>query len=69
MTFKAIRKSSDKLAPNLDDYERFCREFSCEAARGELDGLPEGRGLNIAHEAVDRHGVAIATEQKFTIFA
>jgi acetyl-CoA synthetase len=25
------------------------------AARAELDGLPGGRGLNIAHEAVDRH--------------
>jgi acetyl-CoA synthetase len=26
-----------------------------ERARGELDGLPGGRGLNIAHECVDRH--------------
>ncbi len=26
-----------------------------QAARRELDGLPDGRGLNIAHEAVDRH--------------
>lgn len=25
------------------------------AARRQLDGLPDGRGLNIAHEAVDRH--------------
>jgi acetyl-CoA synthetase len=25
------------------------------AARAELDGLPDGAGLNIAHEAVDRH--------------
>ena len=23
--------------------------------RGEFDGLPDGRGLNMAHEAVDRH--------------
>ena len=30
--------------------------FSWEDIRRELDGLPEGRGLNIAHEAVDRHG-------------
>jgi acetyl-CoA synthetase len=29
--------------------------FTWEAARAELDGLPGGRGLNIAHEAVDRH--------------
>jgi acetyl-CoA synthetase len=41
--------------PNLRDYESYCRGFSWEAARGELDGLPGGRGLNIAHEAVDRH--------------
>ena len=26
-----------------------------ETARARLDGLPGGRGLNIAHEAVDRH--------------
>ncbi|GAA2552853.1 acetate--CoA ligase [Pseudonocardia hydrocarbonoxydans] len=26
-----------------------------EAARADLDGLPGGAGLNIAHEAVDRH--------------
>lgn len=26
-----------------------------DSARAQLDGLPEGRGLNIAHEAVDRH--------------
>jgi acetyl-CoA synthetase len=29
--------------------------FSWAAARAALDGLPGGRGLNIAHEAVDRH--------------
>ncbi len=29
--------------------------FSWDTIRGELQGLPEGKGLNIAHEAVDRH--------------
>lgn len=29
--------------------------FSWEAARRQLEGLPGGQGLNIAHEAVDRH--------------
>jgi acetyl-CoA synthetase len=29
--------------------------FSWETARAALDGLPDGRGLNMAHEAVDRH--------------
>ncbi len=30
-------------------------DFSWSDARGELDGLPRDRGLNIAYEAVDRH--------------
>jgi acetyl-CoA synthetase len=32
-----------------------CRHFNWSDARKLLDGLPQGRGLNIAHEAVDRH--------------
>lgn len=40
------------------DYEALRAEFSWETARAELDGVPGGRGLNIAHEAVDRHAVA-----------
>jgi acetyl-CoA synthetase len=43
------------ITPNLVDYSRTCAEFSWRAARQALDGLPDGRGLNIAHEAVDRH--------------
>jgi acetyl-CoA synthetase len=34
--------------------------FRWDAARRELDGLPGGRGLNIAHEAVDRHAAGPA---------
>ena len=41
--------------PNLVDYSRTCADFSWSAARQALDGLPDGQGLNIAHEAVDRH--------------
>ncbi|HEU5040531.1 MAG TPA: acetate--CoA ligase [Gemmatimonadales bacterium] len=49
------------VAPNLADYERERAGFTWEWARGLLDGLPGGRGLNIAHEAVDRHrGTPIA---------
>jgi acetyl-CoA synthetase len=44
-----------RVAPNLTDYEATRAAFSWDAARRRLDGLPEGRGLNIAHEAVDRH--------------
>lgn len=29
--------------------------FSWEDIRSELEGLPQGKGLNIAHETVDRH--------------
>lgn len=43
------------LAPNLGDYEKTCADFSWTKARLELDGLPDGKGLNIAHEAIDRH--------------
>ena len=42
-------------APNLRDYEAARADFSWEAARRELEGLPDNLGLNIAHEAVDRH--------------
>ena len=41
-------------SPNLRDYAQACRAFSWQKARAELSGLPGG-GLNIAHEAVDRH--------------
>jgi acetyl-CoA synthetase len=37
----------------MADYERARAEFSWDAARAQLAGLPGG-GLNIAHEAVDR---------------
>ncbi|WP_427916081.1 acetate--CoA ligase [Sinomonas halotolerans] len=40
--------------PFLRDYDAERAAFTWEAARAELDGLPDG-GLNIAHEAVDRH--------------
>lgn len=52
-----IRKSSKSwiVQPNLLDYQATCAGFSWEEIRHELDGLPSGKGLNIAHEAVDRH--------------
>jgi acetyl-CoA synthetase len=42
-------------APNLVDYDAFRARFTWDEARRWLDGLPGGRGLNIAHEALDRH--------------
>ncbi|CAG36826.1 acetate--CoA ligase [Desulfotalea psychrophila] len=54
---KAITKAANSWAvqPNLLDYGKTCDQFSWATARRELDGLPENKGLNIAHEAVDRH--------------
>ena len=43
------------VVPNLLDYDRTRAEFSWESIQREFTGLPRGRGLNIAHEAVDRH--------------
>jgi acetyl-CoA synthetase len=48
-------RAAAKRPPNMPDYERARATFSWPAARSSLDGLPGGRGLNIAHEAVDRH--------------
>jgi acetyl-CoA synthetase len=39
----------------MPSYETARATFSWEQARADLDGLPGGRGLNIAHEAIDRH--------------
>ncbi|MCQ4080605.1 acetate--CoA ligase [Streptomyces sp. RB6PN25] len=51
-----IRKASHpRVAPNLGDYERECARFDWARAREQLSGLPGGKGLNIAYEAVDRH--------------
>ncbi|MEX2557719.1 MAG: acetate--CoA ligase [Actinomycetota bacterium] len=57
MTWETIGKTAGHRLPepNLGDYERVYASFSWAQARRELDGLPDGRGLNVAHEAVDRH--------------
>ncbi len=57
MTFETIRKEPGTFPapPNLDDYEAARASFSWDDARRRLDGLPGGKGLNIAHEAVSRH--------------
>ncbi|MDP2795004.1 MAG: acetate--CoA ligase [Sulfurisoma sp.] len=51
-----IRKTAAdlRLSPNLADYAGERRAFAWDRARAELIGLPGG-GLNIAHEAVERH--------------
>lgn len=49
------RFEGSQAAPNLRDYDDERASFSWDAAREQLDGLPGGRGLNIAHEAIVRH--------------
>jgi acetyl-CoA synthetase len=55
MEWERIRKLP--ASANLLDYEEYARTFTWAQARALLDGLPGG-GLNIAHEAVDRHVLA-----------
>src|SRR5512134_3898412 len=52
-----------RVEPNLVDYDAARAVFSWETARRALDGLPGGRGLNIAHEAVDRHAAGARAEK------
>jgi acetyl-CoA synthetase len=44
-----------RVPPNLADIDAVRARFRWDEAERELDGLPGGAGLNIAHEAVDRH--------------
>ena len=48
------KRPSGGIGANMPDYDRARAEFSWAAARARLAGLPGG-GLNIAHEAADRH--------------
>jgi acetyl-CoA synthetase len=52
-----------RLPPNLSDYAAERAGFSWAGARALLDGLPGGAGLNIAHEAVDRHAAGPARDR------
>jgi acetyl-CoA synthetase len=55
MEWERIRKRPhDYVGANLQDYESYAKRFVWSQARALLDGLPGG-GLNIAHEAIDRH--------------
>ena len=54
MRWETIHKAAGP-GPNMADYESERGSFTWAQARGALGGLPGGRGLNIAYEAVDRH--------------
>jgi len=57
IAFDTIVKKPEALSAvsNLGDYRCEREVFDWDAVRSELDGLPEDRGINIAHETVDRH--------------
>ena len=57
MDYAVIKKSggTSRAAPNLKDYESTRATFHWDDIEKEFEGLPGGKGLNIAHEAVDRH--------------
>ncbi|MFW6069881.1 MAG: acetate--CoA ligase [bacterium] len=57
MMWETIDKDPESwtVTPNLLNYDETYASFSWDEAARELSGLPGGRGLNIAHEAVDRH--------------
>ncbi|MDO8674215.1 MAG: acetate--CoA ligase [Dehalococcoidia bacterium] len=57
MDYAIIRKpqpAETETKPNLTDYAAARKEFDWDQASGLLDGLAGG-GLNLAHEAIDRH--------------
>jgi acetyl-CoA synthetase len=53
-----IAKSNRKPIPRLDDYDRLRTTFTWSDAEKQLDWMAGG-GLNIAHEAVDRHAKGV----------
>ena len=54
-TYPVIEKGGpQRVPPNLGDYNDTLRHFDWAQVEGELDWLPNG-GLNLAHEAIDRH--------------
>jgi hypothetical protein len=53
MVFEKITKPREwTVVPNLRDYRLAREDFSWEAAHRMLDGLPGGKGLNLAYQTV-----------------
>ncbi len=60
MQWQTLKKQPEtiRVVPNLMDYAASREHFSWNQVRAELEGLPDAVGLNIAHEAVDRHAAS-----------
>jgi acetyl-CoA synthetase len=50
------------VAPNVPDPDHERATFTWADAWNRVDGLPDGGGINIAHEAIDRHAAGTARE-------
>lgn len=64
-----IKKSLQNfpVTPNLLDYEKECETFDWKSIALCFDGLPAG-GLNIAHEAIDRHANGVLANKPALIW-
>ncbi|GGR83927.1 acetate--CoA ligase [Streptomyces humidus] len=63
MHWETIRKDTTPVVPpRLADYDRARSAFTWARARDDLAGLPGG-GLNMAHEAVDRHAASARADR------
>lgn len=54
-----INTHSGIVEPNLSDYDTIVQSFNWEQERQSLAGLPGNAGLNIGHEAIDRHATGL----------
>ena len=63
VTSTIVKVPDGRVAPNLPRYAAADPQAFWAAARADLAGLPSGRGLNIAYEAIDRHLASVARDQ------
>jgi acetyl-CoA synthetase len=62
-TIEVICNPPSPVLPNAGPYDEERARFSWEEERRRLDGLPDGRGLNLAYEAVDRHATGVNADR------
>lgn len=55
------------VTPNLMDYRKAYQSFQWDTVSKHFDGLPSG-GLNIAHEAIDRHANGLLADKTALIW-
>ncbi len=71
MAYETIRKPSPErlpVRPHLTDWEAARRDFTWDAHRARLAGLPGG-AINIAHECLDRHAAGSRGASRALVWA